>query len=72
VSKQQKSIRLKIEQPEVMCSGRSRVKCYYKANITFEFYNMFHAKFKSHGKEVTVCFVDGLCITEGWEDLKVV
>ncbi len=67
-----RSIKLKLEQPEIMCSGRRIAECYYRGKITFEFYNTMHVKIKSHGKEVTVCFEDGACITEGWEDLQII
>lgn len=80
----QKSIKLKLEQPAVMCSGRTRVSCYYKAkSITLPLVNYFSEGnlkrmqqqivfFKSKGKPTVVVFEDGKCITKGWEDLVIV
>lgn len=74
--KQQQStrnIKLKLEQPAIMCSGRERVTCYYRGKIVRESENYYKViTFKSHGEEVQVSFYGPRCITEGWEDLKII
>ena len=69
---QQKSVKLKIEQPAIICSGRKEVKCFYRGKIVED--NNLDLKvinFKSFGQNIEVTFIRENCVTEGWEDLKI-
>jgi hypothetical protein len=55
-----------------MCAGRDKVECYYRGKIVWE-NNMFkYIEFKSFGQLVTVKFIGDTCITENWQDLKII
>jgi len=71
-------VKLKLEQPSIICSGRDRVECYYRGKITSWIignpHSYFDVTFKSKGEIVTVTFraLDDVCLNHGWEDLKIV
>lgn len=72
---QLKSVKLKLEQPSIMCSGREKVECYYRAKIiaiSRDGGSRKTIEFKSYGEKIQVIFVNDICITEGWEDLKII
>jgi hypothetical protein len=73
-NEQQKSIKLKLEQPAIMCSGRKKIECFYKGKIINENIGNIDIqviKFKSHGQDILVTFFKGECVTEPWQDLKI-
>jgi hypothetical protein len=75
-------IKLKIEQPQIICEGRKRVVCFYNGKVVNETECYFLVEFKSFRKKVLVeftkpetvfCnFTEIKCVTEGWEDLIIV
>ena len=83
-----KSIKLKLEQPAIMCEGRKPVTCYYRGKIigVIRYYKyddneginrtlqceQFKVKFKSYGKDEYVFFENGVCKDPDWKDLKIV
>lgn len=71
---QLRSIKLKLEQPGIICSGRTKVECFYRGKVVKEDENCLIVTFKSYGQEKRVLFqkFDGMCITEDWRDLKIV
>jgi len=70
----QKSIKLKLEQPAIMCEGRKPVTCYYRGKLIEGRGEYWHIRIKSYGKELMVSInkETGNCVTEGWQDLKIV
>lgn len=67
-------IKLKLEQPGLMCGGREKVECWYRGKVVINALNPDYRTIiiKSHGKEINVVFYKDKCISKGWEDLKVV
>ncbi|HEX5186507.1 MAG TPA: hypothetical protein VFV86_06415 [Nitrososphaeraceae archaeon] len=68
---------MKLEQPVIMCEGRKRVVCYYRGKITkISTYDdgsgYKKVEFKSYGNKIQVEFVEGICVTKGWQDLKII
>lgn len=72
-SLQPRSIKLKLEQPGIICSGRTKVECFYRGKVVNEDENCLIVTFKSYGHEQRVLFqkFDGMCITKDWQDLKI-
>ena len=75
-----KSIKLKLEQPNIICSGRKRIECYYKGKIIKESPNLLLIEFKSKGDKVTLLynkiekqFIETINAQNvNWQDLKIV
>ncbi len=67
-----RKVKLKLEQPAIMCSGRDKVECFYRGKIVLEQDGFEGIEFKSYGKIVAVLFKNNECITSGWEDLKII
>lgn len=66
-------VKLKLEQPAIMCSGRSRVTCYYKARYWGDIdTGNIYCGFITYDVPVTVEFVNFKCITPEFEDLVIV
>jgi hypothetical protein len=65
-------VKLKLEQPAIMCSGRERINCFYRGKLLGKENNLTSISFKSYGQEVEVTFVNDKCLTPGWEDLKII
>jgi len=65
-------VKLKIEQPQIICAGRRRVRCYYRGIVIGKYKETTTITFKAYNKIVEVMFISNRCITEGWEDLKIV
>jgi hypothetical protein len=65
-------VKLKLEQPYIMCAGRDKVECYYRGKVVWEMNTTKQIEFKSFGQLVKVMFVDDICITENWQDLKII
>lgn len=67
-----RSIKLKLVQPKIKCSGRDEVTCYYRGKVVFENENEKHILIKTRGYFQEIRFIEDECITEGYEDLKIV
>ncbi len=69
-----RSIKLKLEQPKIMCSGRSKVECFYRGKLIEEDAGNKVVEFKSHGVLQIVTFDEnGKCVNNiYWQDLKIV
>lgn len=65
-------VKLKLEQPYMMCAGRDKVECYYRGKVVWEIGTTKQIEFKSFGLPVIVMFVDNICITDNWQDLKII
>jgi hypothetical protein len=68
-----KKVRLVLSQPAIMCSGRTKVNCFYRGKIVSETKDEYLVEFKSYGIEQQVLFGKeyGFCLTEGWQDLEI-
>lgn len=65
-------VKLKLEQPYIMCAGRDKVECYYRGKIIEEKNTTKQIEFKSFGQLVRVTFMNNICVTENWQDLKII
>lgn len=65
-------VKLKLEQPQIMCAGRDKVECYYRGKIVWENSIGKQIEFKSFGQLVKVMFIGDVCVTENWQDLKII
>ncbi len=63
------SVKMKVEQPRIMCAGRTPISCYYRG-IAERIGNDIYVTFKRYGRLTTVVFNKDKCITDGWQDLK--
>lgn len=68
-----KKVKLSLSQPAIMCSGRTKVNCFYRGKIISETKDEYLVEFKSYGIEQQVLFDKkyGFCLTEEWQDLKI-
>ena len=69
-----KSIKLKLEQPDVMCGGRKRIQCYYRAKIVNETSETMSITFISHGSLIVTTYnkLTKEFSSGRWKDLKIV
>ena len=67
-----RKVKLQLIQPQIMCAGREPVTCYYRGKVITEYFDMKIVAFKSFGVEVFVQFKGEQCITEDWQDLKII
>jgi hypothetical protein len=51
-----RKIKLKLEQPAIMCEGRKPITCYYKGKVILESENLMWIVIKSHGKEISLMY----------------
>lgn len=69
-------IKLKLEQPAIMCSGREKVECYFRGKIICQNDNSIGVEFKSFGEKQYVAFNTDTneCISafDKWKDLKII
>lgn len=65
-------VKLKLEQPAIVCAGRQRVTCYYKGKILESSDGFLYVSFKSYGEEIQVMIDEESkrCLTPNWLDLK--
>ena len=68
-------LKLKLEQPNIMCSGRKRVDVHFRAKVVWvDLTNGFcDVEFKSYGENIRVVFDmrTNKCLTPMFEDLKI-
>jgi hypothetical protein len=67
-------VKLKLEQPYIMCAGRDKVECYYRGKIVEKTKDILTIEFKSFGEKTIVEFDRkyGFCLTTDWQDLKII
>lgn len=74
-------VKLKLEQPDIICAGRKKVECWFKGEILeiVRYYKddilestRVKILFKSKGKKEFVFFDNGVCYDLKWKDLKIV
>lgn len=68
------NIRLRLEQPSVMCHGRKKVEWHGKGTIVFEGKGYMLIKFKTKGMVVTTLYdlITKQFVDEKYRDIKIV
>lgn len=67
-----RKVKLCLKQPDIMCSGRSRVSCHYHGKVLCENHGYAQVLIKSRGQDQLLEFTGHECVTTGFENVKMV
>src|SRR5690606_697320 len=69
-----RKVKFKLEQPDIMCSGRSRVQGYFRGKVLNENSLGMEVEITSRGDKVTIFYdkTEEQVLTHGFEDLKLI